>query len=170
MEGGAPASLARAVRDAIASVDSNVPAIPRPMMEIVREHDFQWRIGSVVLAAFGVVALSLAALGLYGLVAYNVAQRRREMGIRMALGATAGQLRRLVIGEGVRLTGVGLALGIVLSLGVARLLASQLYGVGPVDPATLAVVPLLFAAVAVLASAMPAARAAALQPREVLVE
>ena len=170
VESGSPASLARAVRDAIASVDPNVPATPRPMSEIVRENDFQWRIGSVALGAFGVVALSLAALGLYGLVAYNVAQRRREMGIRMALGATAAQLRRLVIGEGMRLTGVGLAIGIVLSIGVARLLASQLFGVRPVDPATLAVVPVLFAAVAVLASARPAARAAALQPREVLAE
>ncbi|HEX6938140.1 MAG TPA: ABC transporter permease [Longimicrobiales bacterium] len=169
-EGGAPASLARAVREAIASVDPNVPATTRPMTEIVRENDFQWRFGSAALGAFGGVALMLAALGVYGLVAYNVVQRRREMGVRMALGATAAQLRRLVIGEGIRLTGAGLAIGIVLSLAVARLLASQLFGVRPFDPTTLAVVPVLFAVVAALASARPAARAAALQPREVLAE
>lgn len=169
-DGRAPASIARAVRDAVASVDPNVPATIRPMSEVVRENDFQWRIGSVALGAFGVVALMLAALGLYGLVAYNVAQRRREMGIRMALGATAAQLRRLVIGDGIRLTAIGLAIGVVLSLAAARLLASQLFGVRPVDPTTLAVVPVLFAAVAVLASARPAARAAALEPREVLGE
>jgi len=168
VEAGASVTLARAVRDAIAAVDPNVPATPRPMSEIVRENDFQWRIGSVVLGAFGGVAILLAALGLYGLMAYNVARRHREMGIRMALGATAAQLRRLVIGEGVRLTGVGLAIGVVLSLGVARLISSMLYGVRPSDPLTLLVVSVILAAVGAIASYLPSIRATRVDPQVTL--
>jgi hypothetical protein len=168
--GGEPGALARAVRGALAGVDPNLPVTLRPMREIVVENDFQWRISSVALGAFGGVALFLAALGLYGIIAYSVAQRRRELAIRLALGAGASQICRLVVREGLRLTATGIAVGIVLALAAGRLLSSQLFGVRPVDPATLVGVLLLFAAVAALASAHPAARAAALPPHDVLRE
>jgi len=165
-----PATLTGPVRAALAALDPDVPATLRPMREIVRENDFQWRIGSVALGAFGAAALFLAALGLYGVVAYSVTQRRRELGIRLALGATGMQIGRLVVGEGLRLTGIGLAVGTLAALAASRLLASQLFGVRAVDPVTLAAVPVLFAAVAALASARPAARAAATPPQETLRE
>ncbi len=165
---GEPTALAAAVRDALAAVDRDLPATIRPMRDIVRENDFQWRIGSAALAAFGAMGLLLAALGIYGLIAYSVARRRRELGIRLALGATARMVRRQVMTEGLRLTGIGLAAGAVLSLAMGRLLASQLYGVGPIDPLILLLVLLLFILVAAAACARPAATAAALAPHDLL--
>jgi ABC-type antimicrobial peptide transport system permease subunit len=107
-------------------------------------------------------------LGIYGLIAYSVVQRRREIGVRLALGATRGEIHRVVVGEGVRLAVVGLLLGLALAVGLARVTASALYGVGPFDPLTLAAVAVLFLGVSALASLLPARRASRTDPADVL--
>ena len=108
---------------------------------------------------FGLLALLLSCIGLYGLLAYEVSRRTREIGIRMALGARSGDVLRLVIGQGLALTAVGAAIGIGAALGVTRFLGSLLYGVKPADPLTFAAVALFLAAVALLACYIPARRA-----------
>ncbi len=117
---------------------------------------------------FGLVALSLAAVGLYGVMAYLVRKRTREIGLRMALGAQKYSVLALVVGQGMKLTAAGLAAGAVTSLALARLIASRLYGITPTDPLVLCVVPALLAAVAFLASYLPVRRAAKFDPMEAL--
>ena len=108
-----------------------------------------------MLGVFGALALLLASLGIYGVIAYSVAQRRREIGIRMALGATDRDIRSVVVGEGLRLTAFGMAIGLVLALVVARLIAAMLFGISPFDPITFAAVAGIFAVTAVVASVLP---------------
>ena len=163
-----PAALVSAVRQALLTADPDLPANVRPMTDVVRENLLQWGIGSLFMGAFGGGALLLAMLGIYGLIAYSVSQRRREIGVRLALGATRAEIRRVVVGDGVRLAVVGLAIGLVLAVALARAAASALYGVGPFDPLTLAAVALLFLGVSVLASLVPAERASRTDPIQVL--
>lgn len=114
---GPPAALAGSVRESLRRLDPNLPVAIRPLSHVVRESTLQWAGPSGVLAAFGVVALLLASLGIYGVVSYRVTRRRREMGIRMALGARAREVRGAVLGEGLRLTaGVFLAVAVAASL------------------------------------------------------
>jgi putative ABC transport system permease protein len=122
------------------------------------------RIPSLLLAIFGVVALVLSGIGIYGVISYSVAQRTREMGIRAALGAPERNLLRLVLDRGVQLTVVGLALGIVGALALTRLMANLLYGVGAQDPLTMISVAVILAGVAMLASYVPARRAMKVDP------
>ncbi len=124
--------------------------------------------GSVFLAVFGMVALLLASLGIYGVISFSVAQRRREMGIRIAMGASRRSLRRLVVGEGLRLTAIGLGMGFVLALVMGRVMSSILFGVSPFDPITFGGVLMLFLVVAAIASVIPAVRAGRVDPRHVL--
>jgi predicted permease len=163
-----PLTLARAAREAVARVDPNIPATSRPMRDIVRENGFQWTIGSLALSAFGTTAMLLAALGLYGVIAYSVAQRRHELAIRLALGARAAQIRTLVLRDGLRLTAFGVAAGLVLALVASRVLASQLVGVDPFDPLTIGVVLAAFALLGVATTMRVAARAAATPLQDVL--
>ena len=121
-------------------------------------------VAALVLGVFALAALLLGAVGLYGVLSYAVAQRTREIGIRMALGAQSRDVLRLVMGDGLVLTLAGLALGLVGARAAVRALASQLYGVGPFDPATFVAVPLLVAAVALLACYIPARRATRVDP------
>ena len=114
------------------------------------------------------VALSLAALGIYGVVAFSVSQRRREMGLRLALGANKGRILQGVVGEGVRITSVGLVLGGLGAVGSGVLLSGLLFGVGPVDLLTLSAVVGVFLLVAVGSAFIPARRAAAVEPAEAL--
>jgi ABC-type antimicrobial peptide transport system permease subunit len=114
------------------------------------------------------VALFLAAIGIYGLMAYSVAQRTQEMGIRMALGADRTKIHRLVVWHGMRLALVGVALGIAASFGLTRLIASFLFGVKPWDPAVFVAVPIVLTAVALLAVWMPATRASKVDPMQAL--
>jgi ABC-type antimicrobial peptide transport system permease subunit len=117
---------------------------------------------------FGALALVLSAVGLYGLVSYSVVQRTPEIGVRAALGAGRRHLVALIVRQGIMLTGTGLALGALAGLGLARLLASFLYGIGPSDSRTLAAAAGLLLAVAALASYLPARSAARIDPLEAL--
>jgi putative ABC transport system permease protein len=130
----------------------------------------QPRFAALVLAVFAVLALVLAAIGLYGVLSYGVSQRRREMGVRAALGATRGRLLRLVLREGLILTALGLVLGLGASAGVTRLMESLLFGVTPLDAVSFAAAPLAMLGVAVVACLVPARRAAAIDPAEALRE
>ena len=122
------------------------------------------RLVSVLLGTFATVALVLAGLGIYGVISYNVAQRTREIGIRAALGATELSLLRLILDRGVRLTLIGLAIGVAAAIGLTRLMATLLFGVGARDPMTMVSVGVILAAVAVMASYVPARRATRVDP------
>jgi putative ABC transport system permease protein len=122
------------------------------------------RFSTVLLGFFGATALVLAAVGIYGVTAYSVSQRTREIGIRMALGAQARDVVRMVIGQGSRLVMVGIGLGLATSLVATRALASQLYGIRPSDPITFAAITGLLAGVALLAAYIPARRAMRVDP------
>jgi len=120
--------------------------------------------------AFGVVALFLAAVGIYGVLAYQVSQRRREIGIRMALGSTAADILGLVIRDGMRITGVGLAVGVVGMLALTRAMRGLLYGVQPLDPIVIGMVAIVLTGVAIVATLVPARRAADVSPMAALTE
>jgi len=122
------------------------------------------RLVSVLLGTFATVALVLAGIGIYGVISYNVAQRTREMGIRAALGATERSLLRLILDRGVRLTLVGLAIGVAGALSLTQLMATLLFGVGARDPVTMVSVGVILAAVAIMASYVPARRATRVDP------
>jgi ABC-type antimicrobial peptide transport system permease subunit len=114
--------------------------------------------------SFGGVALFLSAIGIYGVLAYGVSQRRREIGVRMALGSTPREVFGLVLGDGVKIVGIGLAVGLAGALLAGRAMASLLYGVRPADPMVLLVIAGTLAVVALLASVIPARRAAKVSP------
>jgi ABC-type antimicrobial peptide transport system permease subunit len=118
----------------------------------------------MLVGAFAALALTLALIGAYGVTSYLVAQRTREIGIRIALGAEPGRVARSVVRDGVRLAGVGVAIGVVIALSVTGLVSGLLYGVSPRDPVTLASVAVLLLAVSALANYMPARRAARVDP------
>ena len=122
----------------------------------------------LLLGVFGAVALTLAAVGIYGIMAYAVRRRTREIGIRMALGARPGDVVRLVVGQGMRLTIAGLAIGVLAALLGMRVMSRLLYGVSATDPLTFAGITVLLAAVALLASWLPARRAVATNPTAAL--
>jgi predicted permease len=126
------------------------------------------RVGAAILGAFGLLALLLAAVGLYGLVAWSVSRRTREIGIRMALGARPAHVLALVLGQGLRLAVVGIAAGTLMAAGVAQLLRSLLYGVSAFDPAAYGVAALVLLAVAAAANAVPAWRASRIHPMRAL--
>jgi ABC-type antimicrobial peptide transport system permease subunit len=122
----------------------------------------------LLLTIFGAVALVLAAIGIYGLMAYSVQQRTQEMGIRMALGADRNTIRKMVVWHGMRLALVGVGLGIGAAFGLTRLIASFLFGVKSWDPLVFVTVPVILTAVALLAVWLPASRASKLDPMQAL--
>jgi ABC-type antimicrobial peptide transport system permease subunit len=134
------------------------------MEDIVSASVGSRRFQALLCGAFGLLAMLLAALGLYGLIAWSVAQRTQEIGIRMALGAQRLSVVKMVVFEGLRLAGAGLVIGLCCALAVSRALQSQLYGVGAADPLTYAAMAALIAGVAALASLLPARRAASIAP------
>jgi ABC-type antimicrobial peptide transport system permease subunit len=126
------------------------------------------RVGTLIAGAQGAIALLLAGLGIFGLIAFTVTRRTREIGIRMALGASVGEVIRLVTREGLRLVVIGLGLGLLLSLGLTRVLRSLLYGVSPTDLTVFLTVPLLVLAITLLACWLPARKATRVNPVEAL--
>jgi predicted permease len=166
--GGSVEAVAGPVRQALLRIDPNLPITMRPMMDVVDESTLQWSISSALLSAFGTVALFLASLGIYGVISYSVVRRRREIGVRVALGATGNNIRRVFVGEGFRLSAIGLGIGLVLSVGVGQLMTSFLFGISPFDPITLGGVLVIFGGVAMLASLLPALRASRTDPAGVL--
>ena len=122
------------------------------------------RLRTMLVGIFAAVALILAALGIYAVLSYSVSQRRHEIGIRMALGAWGKDVLQLIVGQGVRLALVGMAVGVLGALALSRFLANLLYGVKPTDPATFVVVSAVLMAVSVLASYIPARRATTVDP------
>jgi predicted permease len=162
---GDPVSVAGAVRREVQALDQNLPVTNlQPMSAVLGSSLFAARMGAVLLAIFGLLALLLAAVGLYGVMSYTVARRTREIGIRMALGAQTGNVLRLVLKEGMVLVGGGVAVGLIVAAAVTRLLVSFLYGVSPLDAATFAAIPLVLALAALLATYLPARRAAKVDP------
>lgn len=163
-----PRALEPEVRRVIQSLAAGVPAPKmRTMQEVVDESVAQRRFQMEVAAAFGLAALLLASLGIYGVVAYGVSLRRREMGVRMALGARAGEVRAMVMRRGLRPVLAGLSVGLLVALAASRLVRTLLFGVGPADPLTFAGVAALLAAVALLACLLPAQSAAHTDPAQV---
>lgn len=165
---GGPGALAEPVREALSRLDPDIPVTVRPMSAVVGENLLQWSIGSGFLSAFGAGALLLATLGIYGLISYSVSQRQRELGVRIAMGATHAEIGRLVVRDGLRVTAVGLAVGLAGALALGRVASTALFGVGPFDPLTVGSVLILFVGVAALASVVPARRAARTDPIAVL--
>jgi putative ABC transport system permease protein len=165
----APRALTEAVRKAVLEFDSSQPVVNiRTMEEVVAVSVAQRRFILMLLGGFAGAALLLASIGLYGVIAYGVSQRTREIGIRMALGASHHDVLGLVLSGGMKLAGIGVALGIVSGLGLTRVLTAQLYEVKPTDPVTFAGVSLVLLCVAFLASWLPARRAARVDPMEAL--
>jgi putative ABC transport system permease protein len=122
------------------------------------------RMGALLLAIFGGLALALASIGVYGVMAYSVSQRTRELGIRLALGATTGEVRGMVLRQGLLLTIVGIAVGTASAVFLARLVSDLLYGISAIDPLTFALIPAVLLAVAALAIYIPARRASRIDP------
>ena len=162
---GDPMSLMGAVREAIRSVDPDQPVSNvATMEEVLGTEASQRRVGMILLTAFAVLALLLASLGIYGVLAYFVAQHRNEIGVRLALGATPARILLLVLQKGMKLTLLGVAIGLAASFALTRLMTSLLFGVKAVDPLTFVAVPVLLAGVALLACWIPARRAAKVDP------
>ncbi len=162
---GEPGALAPALRRAFAETNAQLPFLDvRTMAEHMQAALFAQAIGAWMLSGFGLMALLLAAVGVYGVMSYAVSQRTREIGVRVALGAGRRSVVRLVVVRAMRLAGVGLALGAVAALGAGQVLKTQLVGVSPRDPATFVGVTILLASVALVASWIPARRAARVDP------
>jgi putative ABC transport system permease protein len=162
---GEPAEVAAAVREAVRAVDPHQPvANVMPVPEYLSDVLIVERFGAALMATLAVLGTALAAVGLYGVMAYSVSRRTGEIGLRMALGARPGHVLRLVLGQGGLLVLGGLLLGVVGAFGLTRLLASTLHEVSPSDPTTCAVVLLVLALVSLLACWLPARRATRLSP------
>jgi putative ABC transport system permease protein len=157
--------LAPVVRSEVSAIDPDLPVVALKTME-EEHHDRFWpyQMYALFMSGFAALAILLAAVGLYGLVAYGVAQRTREIGIRMALGADRMDVLRLVTGQGARLLLAGVFAGVIASAGALQILRSMLFGASPVDPGVFALVSLLLVIVALLASYIPARRAASVDP------
>lgn len=162
---GNPMDLATSARTAVASVDAGLPPVRlRPMATVVSAASGQPRFTTLVMSAFAAAALLLAVLGLYGILAYGVEQRTREIGVRVALGAGRGEVLRLVIGHGMRLTLIGAMVGVPAALIVTQLIGGMLPGITNADPVIYAAVVLLLAASAFMASYVPARHATQVDP------
>jgi putative ABC transport system permease protein len=164
-----PASAVRGAREAVRELDRDLPvAKVTTLAALIDDSVAGPRFSMFLLGAFGTLALLLAFFGMYGVISYSVTQRTREIGIRMALGAQPRTVLGMVLGQGARLAGLGIAVGLVTALGVSRLMANLLYGVKPTDASTFAVVSLLLATVALLACYLPARRATRVDPTAAL--
>ncbi|HUY94108.1 MAG TPA: ABC transporter permease [Terracidiphilus sp.] len=166
---GEPLQLARAVSEQLRKASGGFPvAHIRSMDEVEARSMAREDFNMLLLTIFGIAALVLAAIGIYGLMAYSVTQRVQEIGIRMALGADRQRIRRMVVWQGMRLALAGVALGVSAAFGLTRLIASSLYGVKSWDPTAFVIVPIVLTLVALMATWMPAVRASRLDPMKAL--
>jgi ABC-type antimicrobial peptide transport system permease subunit len=160
-----PASIATAIRRQMQKLDANVPLNDMKTMEVqVSESMFVERLIAMLSAFFGLLATVLAAIGLYGVMAYSVARRTREIGIRVALGAERGGVIGLVMREVAMLAAIGVGVGLPIAMLLTKYVRSQLFGLEPNDPITLAIATTVMAGVALLAGYIPAERAARVDP------
>jgi predicted permease len=167
--GPSAVALEPGMRDAVRALDPTLPFIRfESMTSVIRRDLDMQRLLTVLLGAFATSAMLLAAVGLYGLIAYAAVRRRKEVGIRMALGATASHVVRAFVGEGVTLATIGLLLGLAGAAAVTRLLSSRLFGITPLDVTTFAMAGAMLVAVAVCASLIPASSAARTDPMQAL--
>jgi putative ABC transport system permease protein len=166
---GDPAAYAAQLRAAVRDVNPNIPVFEvRTMEEMVGSTIEMRSFNMTLMSVFSGVAVLLAALGLYGVISYSVAQRRREIGIRLSLGAAPPRIRRLVLADGARLIGAGIVVGVAAAFGLARVIASQLYGVTPTDPFVFSAVVVVLAIVGLVAVIIPARAASRVAPMEAL--
>jgi ABC-type antimicrobial peptide transport system permease subunit len=157
------------MREAVRALDPTLAFIRfESMTSVIRRDLDMQRLLTILLGAFATSAMLLAAIGLYGLIAYAAVRRRKEVGIRMALGATASRVMQSFVSEGVTLAAIGLLLGLAGAAAVTRLLSSRLFGVTPLDITTFAVASVALVAVAVCASLIPASSAARTDPVQAL--
>jgi ABC-type antimicrobial peptide transport system permease subunit len=167
--GSDPAPFAPIVEREIQSIDQDQPVSDvRTMEQWVERTIARERFSSFLLLVFASLAMLLAAMGIYGVMSYAVSQRTPEIGIRVALGAGRRDITRLIVGNGARLTAIGLGIGVALALALGRAIASLLFETTSADPPTFAAVVLLLGGVAVFASYVPARRAARIAPTEAL--
>jgi putative ABC transport system permease protein len=166
---GAPMPLSSAIQKELREASGGLPvARVRTMEETLSRSTAAQDFNTLVLTIFGCSALLLAAIGIYGLMAYSVQQRTQEIGIRMALGADSGDVRNMIVLQGMRVALIGVAIGIAAAFGLTRLIASFLFGVKPWDPLVFIAVPMILSAVALLAVWLPALRASRVDPIEAL--
>ena len=166
---GDPAAMKKPLQAAVARVDATLPMFDiRSMDERMSASLATGHFNTLLLTTLGVIGLVLAAVGIYGVVAYFVTQRTGEIGLRMALGATPGRVLQLVVGQGMRPVILGIVVGVGLAVVASRLLASLVFGIGTTDPLTFMLVPLVLGLVAFVASVVPARRATRVQPTKAL--
>ena len=166
---GAERQLTPAIQRAVRSLD---PGLPPPAVSTLREENgvvlLPQRVAAMVTGVLGGVGLLLASVGLYGTIAYSAGRRTREIGIRVALGARRSDVLGMVVGDGMRLVGLGVLVGLLLAAAASRLIAGLLFGLDPLDATTFAGMSAVFVAVALVASFLPARRAAASDPVQAL--
>jgi len=164
-----PHTMISSIRARIAAIDADQPVMNvKTVDELMDSSRAQPRFTMVLLGIFSGIALILAVVGIYGVLAYSVAQRRQELGVRLALGAQESDILRLIVGQGLVMVAVGIAVGLVSAFALTRLMGSLLYRVGTYDPSTFALVPVLFLVIALMASYPPARRATKVDPTEAL--
>jgi predicted permease len=156
------------VREAVWSVNSTISMAPRTMRDVYDQSLARTSFTMTMLAIAASMALLLGLVGIYGVISYAVSQRRREIGIRAALGAQPGELKGMFVRHGLVLAGIGVAIGLAVAAGLMRLMSTLLFGISPLDPVTYAVVPIVLTIATVLASYLPARRVASVDPVEAL--
>ena len=162
---GPPKDLIAAIRHEVQLQDENLP--PFNVVTLTENMDislFPARFGALLLGGFGLLALTLASVGIYGVMSYSVGQRTHEIGIRMALGAQANNVLGLVVGQGMLLAGIGVTVGLAVSLGLSKVVKGLLYGLSATDMGTFAAISVLLIVVALLACYLPARRATKVDP------
>jgi hypothetical protein len=165
---GDPAPLAAALRTAVRDAAADAAVETVPLTDRVAESVAQQRFATTIIGSFAALALALASIGLYGVLSYSVRQRRRELGVRAALGATRLDLVRLVVREGLTATVAGITVGLIAAVALTRMMQGLLFGVGPLDAVSFALAPVVLVPVALAASLLPALRAAVTNPADAL--
>ena len=169
VRGRDPLNLISAARAVVRSVNSNIPlASVRTLDEILDESMARTSFALVLLGIAAALALLLSLVGIYGVISYIVSQRTREIGVRMAVGADARDVRQMVLRQGMVLSGIGVVIGLAAAIGLARVMSSLLYGVEPSDPLTLGAATIVLVSVALVACYVPASRASRTHPVDAL--